>query len=299
MTRWTLALCLMACGSPDAPSGLDAEVDAGLDAALPRYDGGWGGHAMLTWGPLDIAHRGGAAERPEHTLLAYRHALDVGADVLELDLHRSSDGAVVVMHDDTVDGTTDGSGAVAEMSLAELRALDAGHQFGRSDGFPYRGTGLTVPTLEDVLDAFPDALFLIELKANDARMDTQVVDALTSRSMGAQVVITAVSDEPLARVRALDPSIATGMSASEMVTFSLLRPSQEARYRAPAPVAAPPHGNVDSALVTKLRRFGLFLQVWTVNDEATMERLIDLGVLGIITDRPSLLEEVFTRRGLR
>ena len=272
---------------------------APVDAALARRDGGWGGHALLAWRPLNIAHRGGRRERPEHTLIAYQHALDVGADVLELDLHRTSDGAIVVMHDATVDRTTDGSGAIAEMTLAEIQALDAAYDFGGSDGYPYRGTGVRVPTLAEVLDAFPESLFHIELKAVDEALDRDFVDEIESRSLQSRVAVSGIADAPLARVRELSPTIATAMSAAEMIAFTMVRPTQEARYVPPAPLMAPPFGIVDAPLVAKLHRFGLFLQVWTVNDEADMDAMIDLGVTAIMTDRPTLLEEVLARRGLR
>ena len=232
-------------------------------------------------------------------MTAYANALDVGADVLELDLHLTADGAVVVMHDSTVDDTTDGTGRISDMTLAEVQALDAAHRFGAADGFPYRGMGITVPTLDEVFEAFPDAAYLIEAKADDEALDRAMIDSIRAHGLTARVAIAAVPDGPLERARLLEPSIPTAMSASELVAFSLLRPSQEARYRAPGPLAAPPFGSVDEELVAKLLRLGLFLHVWTVNDEAEMERSIDLGATSIITDYPERLEAVFVRRGLR
>lgn len=296
-----VAIAATACGTA---AGVDAgadRFDAGRDAATepvaPR-DGGWPDHPLLTWGGLNIAHRGGAGERPEHTLEAYAHALEVGADVLELDLHRTADGALVVMHDATVDDTTDGTGAIAEMTLAEVRALDAGYRFGAADGFPHRGAGHGVPTLEEVFTTYPDASYLIEAKADDARLDRAMIDAIRAHAITSRVAIAAVPDAPLERARALEPSIPTALSASELVSLSLLSPTQELRYTPPAPLAAPPLGSVDAELVARLRRLGLFLHVWTVNEEADMERAIDVGATAIITDYPTRLAAVFERRGL-
>jgi glycerophosphoryl diester phosphodiesterase len=116
------------------------------------------GNPFLSDQLLNIAHRGGGRLRPEATLPAFENALSVGADVLEFDLHASSDGVVVVIHDETVDRTTDGTGAVQAMTFAELRMLDAGYEFTPDGGqtFPYRGMGIQIPTLVEVLAGFPD-----------------------------------------------------------------------------------------------------------------------------------------------
>jgi glycerophosphoryl diester phosphodiesterase len=115
---------------------------------------------------LNIAHRGGARLAPEHTLVAFENALRVGADVIEFDLHATVDGVIVILHDATVDRTTDGTGVVRNMTFAELRALDAGYRFTRDGGatFPWRGKGLTIPTLEEALERFADVPITVEFK---------------------------------------------------------------------------------------------------------------------------------------
>ncbi len=129
---------------------------------------------------VNIAHRGGRRIRPEHTLLAYDQALEDGADILELDVHETSDGMLVVMHDATVDRTTDCTGLIKEMTFADLRNCDAGYNFSNDDGqtYPYRGTGLVVPTMQEVFDRYPDAPFIIEVKQSDPSIVDHFVEVI-------------------------------------------------------------------------------------------------------------------------
>src|SRR5215213_3619479 len=116
--------------------------------------------------PVNFAHRGGAGIAPENTLEAFREGLRVGAGVLELDVHTTADGHIVVMHDPAVDRTTQGTGPVREMTLAELKRLDAGYRFTRDEGgtFPHRGEGIRIPTLEEVYDEFTEVPINVEIK---------------------------------------------------------------------------------------------------------------------------------------
>jgi len=127
--------------------------------------------------PVVIAHRGGAHLRPENTLDAFGGALKVGADVLEMDVHLSADGTPVVIHDATVDRTTEGAGLVSSFTIEELKALDAGYRFQSEDGrgFPYRGAGVTVPTLREVFTAFPSAHIVVDAKDNDIRLADSMI----------------------------------------------------------------------------------------------------------------------------
>ena len=132
---------------------------------------------------LNIAHRGGRLIRPEHTLLAYDQALEDGADVLELDIGETSDGALVVMHDDDVDRTTDCTGLIKEMTFDEIRECDAGYDFTTDGGetYPYRGTGLVVPTMQEVFDRYPDTAFIIEIKQEDPSIVDSFVDVIREK----------------------------------------------------------------------------------------------------------------------
>jgi glycerophosphoryl diester phosphodiesterase len=248
------------------------------------------GNLLLSDQQLNIAHRGGGRLRPEATLPAFEHALSVGADVIEFDVQASSDGVVVVIHDDTVDRTTDGSGAVSGMSFAELRMLDAGYDFTPDDGqtFPYRGMGIQIPTLDEVLEAFPDQYYLIEIKQYEPSIVPEVLASLEAHSVLDRVVIASFQQVTIDAVRAANPELFTAMTLPEMVEF--YGASEQPGYRPPALFVQAPWDIVDQPLVDFAHSLGLEVQPWTVNSEPLMHDLIALGVDGIMTDDPELLE---------
>lgn len=248
-----------------------------------------------------IAHRGGAHEVPENTLVAFGHAQMVEADMVELDVHLTADGHVVVLHDETVDRTTDGRGRVAEMSLEEVTALDAGFHFS-PDGVshPFRGLGLRVPTLDEVLAGFPDMPLLIELKTNDPRLADAVARLLETHDAGGRVIVASFHQDVLDRFRARAPHVPTGMTEREALVFVLLErfglaflypdPPPASALQVPERYGLLPVASED--LIERAAERGLPVYVWTVNDEAAMRRWATLGAAGIITDRPSVLVRI-------
>ena len=127
-------------------------------------------HPFLAGGnPLVMAHRGGQGLWPPNTLFAFERAVEMGADILEMDIHASADGVLIVHHDDTVDRTTNGSGAIRDHTLTELKELDAGYHWSADGGetYPFRGKGMRIPTLEEVLEAFPKTRLNIDIKPDD------------------------------------------------------------------------------------------------------------------------------------
>jgi glycerophosphoryl diester phosphodiesterase len=258
-------------------------------------------HAVLDGAPLLIAHRGGSGLAPENTLAAFLNgARQWGADMIELDVRASLDGECIVIHDDTVERTTDGTGAVAGMSLAALRELDAGYRFTRDGGstFPFRGTGVVIPTFDEVLAALPDMRFTVEVKTG-----------------AAQAPLFAA----IRRHNAMDRVIAAGMHERDRTQFSGYRGAVSAsteemrrfyfRYRLGAARFFPPRADVVQApeewggrrIVTRsfvraLAAAGIPVHVWTVDTTADMERLLDWGVEGIITDRPDVLGRLLHQR---
>ncbi len=243
--------------------------------------------------PLNIAHRGGAAEAPEETLEAFQRALDNGADWLELDVHASADSVLVCCHDPAVDRTTNGRGAINALRLAELQALDAGYWFS-SDGhsFPFRGQGLRIPTLREVLEAFPDTRFVIEIKQRRPSLVAALIELLRALDASERVIVGAMRAGPLKELRAEAPDLQTGFAGSELPGFLALAARREADYQAPAQALMLPTWLARRPVIEKAQRLGLQVHVWTVNERAEMERLRALGVDGIMTDRPSLLREV-------
>lgn len=254
--------------------------------------------------PLVLAHRGGADLAPENTLVAFQNAVDLGVDALELDVHTTADGTVVVIHDETVDRTTDGTGAVHALTLAELRELDAAYRFTLDDGqtFPLRGQGIMVPTLEEVLTTFPDTRVNIEIKQTEPAIEAGVKEIIDRTGAQDRVLVGSEYDDVLARFRALAPDIATSAAAGEARTFylaQLLRVS--AIYRPLADAFQVPEYSGSTHVVTPsfvdaAHHHGVKVHVWTVNDAETMRRLLDIGVDGIITDRPDVALEVVNER---
>lgn len=248
----------------------------------------------------NVAHRGGGAAAPEATLAAFAAAA-AGAQVLELDIHLSADGVPVVIHDRTVDRTTDGSGAVAELTLAELSALNAGHRFRGPDGsFPYRENPVRVPTLAEVFAAHPGHRFMVEMKTPGAA--EPLCREIRAAGLEARALAAAIGQEALDRFRQTCPGVATGASFGEAARFLLLSFAGLAGLFEPPPEAllvsetAGPLRVVTPRFLRAARRAGLPVFVWTVNRPETMARLLDLGVDGILTDDPAALARVLRAR---
>jgi glycerophosphoryl diester phosphodiesterase len=251
------------------------------------------------------AHRGGAALRPENTLAAFDHGLTLGADGLELDVHLSRDGVVVVHHDALLDRTTDRQGPVAALSAAELAEVDAGYRFAPAPGvFPYRGQGWGVPTLRQVLSRYPVAL-IIELKTADAALARAVVDEIRAARLVDRVAIGSFSGRALREVRRYEPRIATG-AAREETRWALYRswvrwPLRGTAYRE---LQVPEHSGrttiVTPRFVAHVHAAGLPVKVWTVDTRGDIDRLLEWGVDAIISDRPDIAVDVVkTRYGLK
>lgn len=242
---------------------------------------------------LNIAHRGGASEAPEHTLLAYQRALESGADVLELDVHLSRDGELIVLHDTTVDRTTDGEGAIADLTLEEIRALDAGYRYSR-DGvdFPERGKGHRIPTAREVFDAFPDAPYVIELKPRGEATASALIALVREYQLENRTIIASADGPTIRFVRASAPELLTSFSLDEGFEFMEEPLESFGLYSPPSHFLQLPYGTIDDAMLEKARARGVHLQAFTVNNEEEMKRLIEAGINGIMTDRPSLLHDL-------
>jgi glycerophosphoryl diester phosphodiesterase len=237
---------------------------------------------------LNIAHRGASRVAPPNTLAAFEKALELGADGVELDVQFSADGVPIVIHDFTVDGTTDGSGRVAEMRLAQLKQLDAGSCFDPAFA------GERIPTLEEVLEAVGGRLLLdIELKDFSLRgsgLEQAVVAQVEQHGLENRVLFSSFNPFSLRRVKRVAPHIPVGLLYSPRLSLPLRRAwlaplvSHEARH--------PEHTMVDSRYMAWARRRGYHVNTWTVYDPDEMRRLIGLGVDGIITPVPDVLRSV-------
>lgn len=248
--------------------------------------------------PLVYAHRGGAALRPENTIEAFDHGLSVGADGLELDVYLSRDGAVVVHHDETLERTTDARGPIAAFTADELARVDAGYWFRGANGdFPFRGRGLAIPTLRDVLQRYRDARLIIELKMNDPELAARTIDEIRAADAVSRVALGAFGWGVLRAARTIEPRIPTG-AAREETRWALYRswvgwPLGRTAYREfQVPERSDKTVIVTPRFVTHAHRAGLAVKIWTVNDPLDMRRLLGWGADALISDRPDLAVEV-------
>jgi glycerophosphoryl diester phosphodiesterase len=246
--------------------------------------------------PQIFAHRGGAALRPENTLLAFDHGLSLGADGLEFDVHLSRDGVVVVHHDATLERTTSGRGPLAALTAEELGRLDAGYAF---PGF--RGAAGGIPTLDTVLRRYPSVPLIIELKVNQPLLAQRTIDAVRAAGAVDRVALGSFGTRVLRAARTYEPAIRTGSSREE-TRLALYRSWVRWPVRRPAygayqvPEVSGSTRVVSPRFVQYAHDAGVAVQVWTVDDPADMQRLLDWGVDGLISDRPDIAVEVVSKR---
>ncbi len=248
--------------------------------------------------PRVFAHRGGRALGPENTIAAFERGLATGADGLELDVHLSSDGVVVVCHDPTLDRTTDATGAVNRRTAAELSRVDAGCRWVDAGGhYPFRRCGVGIPTLRDVLSRFKDVPVIIEMKVDHPEMGKAV--AADVRSASAVDRVCAASDGSLAvrGAREALPAMATSATRWD-VRMALYRswarwPVRHTAYGGyQVPETAGMIRVVSPTFIRHAHEADLEVEVWTVDDEADMKRLLTWGVDALISNRPDLAVSV-------
>ena len=244
-----------------------------------------------------VAHRGASAQAPENTMEAFRLGVEAGADGIELDVHLTADGQLAVIHDDTLDRTTDRSGAIADLTMDDIRAADAGATWaGPAGDFPFRGAGLTVPTLDEVLAWLPDGVALVvEIKARTAA--DAVVAAVRDHPVrtSGRLAIISFDEAAIERVHELDPGVRTGY---------LLVPTQQIEE---ALVWATEHGHAGvfpwegdlgidpMPILAQAKAFGREIGCYVVNDPERMRHLAALGLWGFVTDVPDVAREALGR----
>lgn len=257
--------------------------------------------------PINIAHQGGEQLWPSNTMFAFENAVELGVDVLEMDVHQTADGVLVLMHDDTVTRTTDETEeiAIADMTFDEIRQLDAGYYWTDDDGqtYPYRGQGIVVPALTEVFEAFPVMPMNIEIKPNNTDVSRDFCQTLRDYDMLDKVLVGSFHDEALQAFREACPEVATSMTESEILPFWILNviglsaiyQSPAESFQVPETSSLPVLGEVTvltERFVENAHEHNIEVHVWTINEMADMERLLALGLDGIITDRPDRLQEV-------
>jgi glycerophosphoryl diester phosphodiesterase len=287
----TLGISLASVEWSAALGGGSAPVIGSPAAGLPKLPGD---------GPvLVLGHKGADGLAPGNTLYTFALALEQGVDMLELDVWLSKDGHVVVIHDANVDAVTEGKGAVKELTLRQLQNLDAGYRYTTNGyDYPFRGQGLRIPALAEVLAAFPQARINIDMKDHSAPMPAALLQVLDQANARERVIVASFDGPTIRSFRALAPDIPTALAKDEITRFVLMtRLGVGVFYRTPACYLQIPEREGSILLATpsmmKLaRRRGMDVHVWTINDRGTMRRLIQGGVQGIVSDHPNWVREV-------
>ena len=237
-----------------------------------------------------VAHRGASARAPENTLPSFALGVEHGADAIELDLHVTADGQLVVIHDDTLERTTDMTGSVAGLALADIRRADASAMFAGPDGsYPFRGQGLTVPTFGEVLEWLPDGVGLVvEIKARGAV--APAVEALRSHPVRAagRASLISFDERALEESRSLDPGLSTGYL---LVPGEPLEPALRYAVENSHPAVLPWEGDLGmdpAAAIAQARAYGRELGCYVVNDPGRMQLLAAYGLWGFVTDVPDV-----------
>jgi len=236
---------------------------------------------------LVIAHRGASSYAPENTLAAFDLALEMGVRHLELDVHRTADGQIVVIHDDKVNRTTDGTGPVAEQSLADLRKLDAGAWFDS------RFAGQRIPQFAEVLERFAGRAHLhVEIKGRTPLLAQRTVDEIRQHGMAGSVTMTSFQLAPLKEIRAYSPELPAGWLVPEVSEAVIA----EARAIGLAQVC-PKAPAVTPDLVHRLHGDGFVVRAWGVATEALMEQVVRAGADGMTVNFPDKLMAFLARTG--
>ena len=254
--------------------------------------------------PLLFAHRGGSALAPENTLPAFLNGVRLGADALELDIRLTADDQVVVFHDETLERTTNGSGKVRDHTLAELKQLDAGYHFTSDDGttYPFRDQGVTISTLAEVYAAFPAHLINIDIKDPLPEAAEHLAEVIEQAGATDRSIVGSFHSDILSQFRNLAPDVATAASEGETRAFYLLNLVGLGRLHRPLgdvyqiPTSAGSAQLATPRFISNAHRLNQAVHYWTIDDPDEMQRLLDMGADGIITDRPDLALEVFQNR---
>ena len=256
--------------------------------------------------PLVMAHRGGAGLWPENTMYGFERAVDLGVDMLETEIHSTADNILVLMHDSTVDRTTNGSGPIRAFTLEELKTLDAGYNW-TSDGgqtFPFRGSGITVPTLEEVFTALPTARINIDIKQEKPSLVEPLCKTIRTFDMKDKVMVASFNSKVLKAFRRVCPEVTTSAGTGEVAFFFMVNMVfLGAVYRPACQAFQVPEYSSGIRVLTKrfvetAHGLNLAVHVWTINEVTDMKRLLALGVDGIVTDYPDRLISLLRKMGV-
>lgn len=278
-----------------------------LLAVLPGRD-----IAEFSYGQIDnIAHQGGNLESPDATFVAFDTAAKLNVDVLEMDVHLSKDGHLIVIHDARIDRTTNGKGAIRDLSLAEIKQLDAAYWWPYHSNkdiekqnvpqgmtFPFRGKGMTIPNLDEMFQRYPNHRFVIELKDDTEQLREALLKMIDKYDRWNRVLIASFYQSTLQEVRKTEPRAQTYAAGSEIRLFYILHKLHlEKLYPYDIDAFAIPMTSGGLNLATKqfvdaAHNAGMLVHYWTINTEEDMITLMEIGADGLMTDYPSVLQRL-------
>lgn len=238
---------------------------------------------------MNCAHRGASGHAPENTLAAMQKAIEMGAQMSELDVQQTADDELVLFHDDKLNRTSTGKGYLWEKTLAELRALDAGSWYAKEFA------GEPIPTLEEVIELVRGKMQLnieVKLHGHERNVAKLVVDKIRQANFGEECVVTSFGHEVADSIKALAPELTVGY----ILDFGYY---SEANFEGKVDLLSSNYKLVDTSFMQKAHAAGKQVYVWTVNDKATMHKMMDLGVDAVITNYPDRLAEVIAERKKR
>ena len=251
-----------------------------------------------------ISHRGASMEAPENTMPAFKLAVEkYNTDVLEIDVHSTKDNVIVVIHDALLDRTTNRKGYVRNYIYDELKNFDAGYWFKikDKDKYTYREKGVTIPSLKELFEEFPDLKFNIDVKQNNPSIEQKVIDLIREMGMTKKVILGSTKLSISRNLKKLAPDISSFCNRGSVILFYLLhrlgliflyRPVHQALQTTTNPKFLK---IVRPSMIEVVRKKGMLLHVWTINDKEEMEKYLKMGVDGIMTDCPDKLTEVIKR----
>jgi glycerophosphoryl diester phosphodiesterase len=260
-------------------------------------------YTNLGSGVLVIAHQGGDGLWPGNTLYAFQQAVNMGVDVIETDIRQTKDGIIVVSHDDNVDGKSNGSGMIADITYAELQGLDAGYNWTNDGGktFPFRGKGIVYSSLEDIFIALPTTRFNIDMKQIDPPIYNNFCNLIQKYNMEKRVIAASFTHANMTEFRKICPEVTTAGDETETRIFVFMNFAYLGRLYSPnfkvfqVPTESGGIRILTPHFIQTAHQRNLRVDAWTIDNPDEMRRLIDMGVDGIISDRPDVLMDVLGR----
>ena len=253
--------------------------------------------------PVTISHQGGNKVYPDQSMLAFNNSVRLGIQVLELDVHRTSDSVLVIHHDTSIDRLTNKTGIIKEMTWGELQSVDGAYNWTiNGEDYPYRGKGVKILSLEQLFDQYPNQLYDIEIKQNDPPIENDLCDLLRKYDIASdQVIVASFYDNIINRFHDVCPEVAISLSVNKGTKLYVLSRIGLERLLpvnsviAQLPLTFPsPFGDLklDKRYINAFSNGERQVWVWTVDDSSTMEEVIEMGAHGILTDRPDVLMNV-------